>query len=57
MKNVYFKEIKMTEREALIYIHGFLKGINYDPDLIGKVQLIEFDTIIVEALNGADDEN
>jgi len=47
----------MTEREALIYIHGFLKGINYDPDLIGKVQLIEFDTIIVEALNGDDDEN
>jgi hypothetical protein len=57
MKNVYFKEIKMTEREALIYIHGFLKGINYDPDLIGRVQLMEFNTIIVEALDGVNDEN
>ena len=47
----------MTEREALIYIHGFLKGINYDPDLIGRVQLMEFNTIIVEALDGVNDEN
>lgn len=47
----------MNEREVLIYLNGYLKGINYDPTHIGRANLIELSSLIVDALNGEKNEN
>ena len=57
MKNVYFKESNMNEREVLLYIKGFLKGVGYDPEGLMRENLLDWDVLITEALFGDDDEN
>jgi len=61
MKNVYFKEIimieKMTEREVLLYIQGFLRGISHDDSLLNSDILFNWDEMITSALFGVSDEN
>lgn len=48
---------KMTEREVLLYIQGFLRGINHDDSLLDIGILMNWDEMINTALFGVEDEN
>lgn len=48
---------KMTEREVLLYIQGFLRGISHDDSLLNSDILFNWDEMITSALFGVSDEN
>ena len=48
---------KMTEREVLLYIQGFLRGISFDESLLHPEILANWDEMINTALFGVEDEN
>ena len=47
----------MNEREVLLYIKGFLKGVGYDPEGLMRENLLDWDDLITEVLFGDKDEN
>jgi len=48
---------KMTEREVLLYIQGFLRGISHDDSLLNPDILFNWDEMIDSALYGVTDAN
>lgn len=47
----------MTEREVLLYIQGFLRGISHDDSLLNSDILWNWDEMIDTALYGDKDAN
>jgi hypothetical protein len=47
---INFMESIMTERELLLHIQGFLKGIQFDPEALTDDILLHWNSLIEDSL-------